>query len=829
MLNFQTAGSYHHRETLFVDVILPLAISKTYTYRVPQELMEQMGIGKRVVVQFGRAKLYAALVHRISNQAPKLYEAKYLLDVLDDTAIVTESQFDLWHWISNYYLCHLGEVMNAALPAALKLASETRITNQADEGFDRSQLNDKEFLVMDALDVAGELKVSDVIKLLGQKTVFPIIKHLLSLGAIRVSEELQQRYKPRTKTYLKLDPIYDEPENRRSLIEQLERAPKQQDALLAYIQLGRKGLPIAKSELLEASACGPSALRALLDKGVFTMDERIISRLKGVDATASIDFALSTAQQTALEQIGDRFKEKEVVLLHGVTSSGKTQLYIKLIQEQLSKGNTVLYLLPEIALTTQIVERLRRHFGQEVGVYHSRFNDGERAEVWQKVLKGEYKVILAARSGVFLPFYELGLVIVDEEHENSYKQFDPAPRYHARDTAIYLGLLHGAKVLLGSATPAIESFYNAKAGKYGLIELLERFGGALMPEVQVVSLGEESKRKLLQGYFTSVLLEEIKQALEKKEQVILFQNRRGYTPMLLCQTCGYTPKCTNCDVSLTYHKSTGKLHCHYCGFREEPIQACPACGSTHIENKGFGTERIEEELSMLLPEVRTARLDLDAARGKDSFERILTDFDEQRFQVLVGTQMVAKGLDFGKVSVIGIINADSLINYPDFRAFERSFSLLSQVSGRAGRRQTPGKVIVQAYAVHHRILEQVKAHDYASMFMTELAERKHYGYPPFCRLIQLVVKHKEQQHAFASAASLASQLRAEIGANRILGPESPLVGRIRNYYLNTILIKVERDGISMPKVKEVLRQRLIAFAKDKQNKGAFVQVDVDPY
>lgn len=829
MLDFQPAGIYHHRQTSFVEVILPLAISKTYTYRVPQDLEEQVERGKRVIVQFGRAKIYSAIIHRVTEQAPTLYEAKYLLDVLDETPIVNENQIALWQWIAEYYLCHLGDVMQAALPAALKLASETRIIATEREGFDRAVLHDKEFLVMEALEVAGELKISDVTKLLGQKTVFPLLKRLLSLGIIHVSEELQQRYKPRKKTFLRLNPLYDDLENRRLLFEQLDRAPKQLDALLAYTQLVRKGEEVGKKELLEASGCGSSALRSLMEKEIFLSEEKVVSRLGRKVAEEQMDFKLSPLQETALEQIRQSLLEREVALLHGVTASGKTQLYIRLIQEQLAQDKTVLYLLPEIALTAQIVERLRRHFGHEVGIYHSRFSDNERAEVWQKVLDGEYKVVLAARSGVFLPFRKLGLIIVDEEHESSYKQFDPAPRYHARDTAIYLGYLHGAKVLLGSATPSIESYYNARAGKYGLVSLHERFGKSIMPDIQVVSMGDESKRKLLQGYFTSVLLQEIGLALERKEQVILFQNRRGYTPMLLCQTCGYTPKCVNCDVSLTYHKSTGKLHCHYCGFREEPIQVCPACGSTHIENKGFGTERIEEELNMLMPEVRIARLDLDAARGKDSFERILTDFDEQRFQVLVGTQMVAKGLDFGKVSVIGIINADSLINYPDFRAFERSFSLLSQVSGRAGRRDLPGKVIIQAYAVQHRVLEQVKAHDYEGMFMTELAERKHYAYPPFYRLIQLAVKHKEQQQVFACAARLVALLRTAIGAQRILGPEVPLVGRIRNYYLNTIIIKIERDGISMSKVKEALKQCLLAFEQDKANKGGYVQVDVDPY
>ena len=484
--------------------------------------------------------------------------------------------------------------------------------------------------------------------------------------------------------------------------------------------------------------------------------------------------------------------------------------------------------MPEIALTTQIIERLKVHFGNTIGVYHSRMNDQERAEVWKKVLSGEIKLVLGARSSVFLPFQDLGLIIVDEEHEVSYKQFDPAPRYHARDTAIFMGWLHQAKVLLGSATPSVESFYNAKAGKYGLVTLTERFGAAQLPGIEIVSLQVARKKQKTNPLFTGELLALIAQAIEKKEQVILFQNRRGHSPFLLCRTCGYSPKCIHCDVSLTFHKSSGQLHCHYCGFKEEMLQVCPACGSTHIENKGFGTERIEEELSVLLPDARLGRLDLDSTRSKYSFEHILSDFEEQKFDILIGTQMVAKGLDFGKVSVIGVINADSLLNFPDFRAFERSFSMLSQVSGRAGRRGVVGKVIIQAYDTNHRVLEQVVAHDYLAMFMAEVTERKAYAYPPFYWLIQIDVKHKNQESSIACANRLAYSLREQFG-DRVLGPEQPLVGRIRNYYIQTILLKFERSSISISKAKEALRGIILQYNTEKFNKGSYLMVDVDPY
>ncbi len=815
------------RITLFVEVILPLSIPKTYTYRVPDALKPAVQVGCRVIVQFGKSRIYTAIVVEITRQAPERYEAKYLLDVLDDAPVVNERQLQLWRWIAGYYLCYEGEVMQAALPAALKLASETRIVAVQDEGLDRHTLNDQEFLILEALDVASELRISDVVKLLGQKTVFPIIKRLFDKGFIRVSEELTEKYKPRRRTFVRLNPLFATEEAKRLLFEELDRAPKQLDAVLAWMQLSRGGNRVSKAAVLESSGCGHSAFKALVDKEIFIAEEREVSRLDGEEVLLEASFELSRAQQEALAAIERGFAEKEVALLHGVTASGKTEVYIRLIERVLQEGRTVLYLLPEIGLTTQAIARLRLHFGQQAGVYHSRFNDNERAEVWYKVLKGEYKVVLGARSAVFLPFRELGLIIVDEEHEPSFKQFDPAPRYHARDTAIYLGKLHGAKVLLGSATPSVESYHHASVGKYALAELKERYGKARLPDISLVSLTEERRKNKNIAYFTPQLLEQIEQALVRKEQVILFQNRRGHTPVLLCRICGYAPKCISCDVSLTYHKSTGKLHCHYCGFREDVLQVCPACGSTQIESRGGGTERIEEELSLLMPDARIGRLDVDAVRGKHGFERILNDFDEGRLDILVGTQMVAKGLDFGNVSVIGIINADMLIHYPDFRAYERAFSLLSQVAGRAGRRDTPGVVIMQAYSTEHRVLKQVLANDYRGMFITERTEREQYGYPPFSRLIHIHVKHKVQEKAYESAIRLAAALREVLSA-RVLGPEIPLISRVRTYYIFTIMLKIERTGISISKVKEVVQGVVTACYADKANKGAIIQLDVDP-
>ena len=827
MLEFNDVNDFT-RKTLFIEVILPLAISKTYTYRVPFELNELVGVGKRVVVQFGKSRIYTAIIYQISEVAPTLYDAKYIIEILDEEPIVNESQLKLWNWISSYYLCHIGEVMQAALPAALKLASETIINLRADSDFDKTQLNDKEYLIVDALELQPDLKIGDITKLLGQKTVFPLLKSLFQKGIIHIHEEISEKYKARKKSFFMLNPIYDDSENRKSLFELLERAPKQLQLLLAYYKLQKNQKDISREELLELSGSGLSALKSLQDKEIFIREDKIVSRLNRGEEEILPDFELSEIQQQAFSDIKDQLEKKSVLLLHGITSSGKTQIYIRLIEQMLKEGRQTLYLLPEIALTTQIIERLRNYFGNEIGVYHSKFNDNERAEIWQKVVKGEYKILLGARSAVFLPFRDLGLIVIDEEHESSYKQYDPAPRYHARDTAIYLAHVHQAKVILGSATPSFESYYNAKIGKYGFVELTGRFGGVKLPKIEVVSISEETKRKTMQSHFTSVLLEEIKAALSRKEQIILFQNRRGYTPLLLCATCGYTPKCINCDVSLTYHKSSGKLHCHYCGFKQEVLNVCPACGSAKIEQKGYGTEKIEDELSIIFPEAKIARMDLDSTRTRNSFQILIDDFEEGRVDILVGTQMVAKGLDFGNVTTIGIVNADTLLNYPDFRAFERSFQMLSQVSGRAGRREKQGKVIIQAYDINHRIIKQVIENDYTDLFNTEIIERRNYNYPPLYRLIQLDVKHKDARTLAVISDRLAKLLRQLFG-KRVLGPEAPLISRVRNYYIQTILIKAEKEGTSILKIKEALHQALVKFESEPFNKGALIQIDVDPY
>lgn len=815
-------------KTLFIEVILPLGIEGAYTYRVPRYLSQQIEIGRRVIVQFGRNRIYSALIYKVTTVAPQRYEAKYIMDVLDEEPIVTASQFALWEWLAGYYLCSLGEVMQAALPAVLKLASETKITKGELAEMDRTELHDKEYLILEALDMVAELKVSDVVKLLGQKSVFPLLKRMFDKGLIWISEELAPKYKPRKQVYVRLAAEFEDAEAKRGLLDALNRAPKQQDTVIALMQLSKTADKVTRKQLMDAAGCSSTVINALVDKGVVVLREEVVSRLGGHDVEIASEFTLNAAQEVALQEIDAVLQEKDVALLHGVTSSGKTQLYIRLIESYLSAGRQVLYLLPEIALTTQITERLRLHFGKRLGVYHSRFNDQERAEIWNQVLRGEVDVIVGARSSVFLPFQSLGLVVVDEEHETSYKQFDPAPRYHARDTAIFLAHAHGAKVVLGSATPSLESFYNARSGKYGLVTLTQRFGETQLPTIEIVDVREAAHQENMFSYFSGTLLKAIEEAVAGGRQVILFQNRRGHTPLSQCKTCGHIAKCLHCDVSLTYHKSSGQLHCHYCGFTEAPLKICPACGSTHIESKGFGTERIEEELQLLLPSLRIGRLDLDTAKGKHGFERVLTAFDEHQFDVLIGTQMVAKGLDFGNVQVIGVINADALIHFPEFRAYERAFALLAQVAGRSGRRDEQGRVIIQTYSPQHRVLQQVVNHDYEAMFTTEIHERKNFSYPPFFRLIRIDLRHKEQAVVQSGANYLSQLLRQQL-AERVLGPEQPLIARIRNQYIETILLKIERTGISIQKVKELIRYHIQQFGTVKEFKGVRIQIDVDPY
>lgn len=836
------------RTTYFVDVILPLAVPNLYTYRVPFELNEQIAIGKRVVVQFGKGKLYTALVRVIHENPPRQYTAKYLDSVLDNHPIVNAFQFELWDWISNYYMCTIGEVMVAALPGALRLASETKVVANPSFEHNTVELTDKEFLIMEALEVRNVLSLSDVSEIIEQQTVYSIIKSLIEKGAILIQEELKEKFKPKIESFVRMTAFADDEENLKTIFSSLEKkAAKQLEVLIAYINLSKRYTKerqeVKKSSILQAVAGGEGAINAMVKKNIFEIYELEVGRFSKSFQANKIS-SLNELQQQVFHNIQQQFgweattdkgSEKDVVLLHGVTSSGKTEIYVKLIEQAISKGKQVLYLLPEIALTAQIINRLQKYFGDVVGVYHSKFNENERVEIWNTVLKNnqeassnraQFKLIIGARSALFLPFHNLGLVIVDEEHDTSYKQYDPAPRYNARDAAIYLAHIHKTKTLLGSATPSIESYYNAQEGKYGFVELQKRFGGVQMPEILIADVKEATQKKMMKSHFSPLLLDTISLALEKKEQVILFQNRRGFAPQLECNTCAWVPQCVNCDVSLTYHKASNQLRCHYCGYSVKPPSTCAACGDTDLKMKGFGTEKIEEELAIFYPKAKIMRMDLDTTRSKFAHQHIIQDFEERNIDILVGTQMVTKGLDFDNVSLVGILNADSMLNFPDFRSFERSFHLMAQVSGRAGRKEKRGKVIIQTHNPEHSIIQEVIANNYLAMYTSQLLDRRNFDYPPFYRLIELTVIHKDQNMVNAAAKDLAEALRKHFG-KRILGPEYPIVSRIRNLYHKNILIKLEREA-SVVTAKKIITDLLTQFKASSDYKSVRMQVDVDP-
>jgi len=830
------------RTTLFVDVILPVAVPRLYTYRVPYERNSFIKEGQRVVVQFGKNKLYTALVRHIHENPPDNYAAKYIEEIIDEQPIVNTMQFKLWEWIADYYMCTIGEVMNAALPSGLKLSSETKIVLSEKSEIKTQELSDKEYLIIEALEINHELRLDEIHEIIGQKTVQPIIKLLIEKGLIIIQEELKEKYKPKIASYVRLTDYANNEENLKTIFNELEKkSNKQLTLLLSYIKLSGRyehkqvtdnKAGIKKSELLKHDNGSDSVLKSLVKKNIFEIYDKEVDRLLKEDASSSLN-PLNEHQNLAFNQIKEEFISKDVVLLHGITSSGKTEIYIKLIEEILSQGKQVLYLLPEIALTTQIISRLKKKFGEHVGVYHSKYNDSERVEVWKNILADRKKtnksfsIVIGARSALFLPFSNLGLVIVDEEHDTSFKQYDPAPRYNARDAAIVLAQIHQSKTLLGSATPSIESFYNTQINKYGLVSLTQRHGGVEMPEILIADVKEETRKKLMKGHFSTLLIENIKSALDRKEQVILFQNRRGFAPMLECSVCAWTPMCKNCDVSLTYHKQFNQLRCHYCGYSSALFSACQACGSTDIKIKGFGTEKIEDDLSVLFPKARIARMDLDTTRSKYAHQTIIQKFEEHHVDVLVGTQMITKGLDFDNVGVVGILNADTMLHFPDFRSFERSFQLMTQVSGRAGRKSTRGKVIIQTHNKSHSIIQKVITNDYKGMYESQIEERKKFNYPPFFRLIKLTFKHKDYKILNNGADTIVNMLKNRMNNITILGPETPVISRIKNQFLKEALIKVDRNK-SLPEIKNAISETISKIKITENYKSIRVVVDVDP-
>ena len=816
----------------YVDVIVPLPIASQYTYSVPAELEESVQEGCRVVVSFGQKKFYTAIVTKVHYVAPENYETKDVEEVLDTSPVILPTQFRFWEWLSTYYLCTLGDVYKAAMPSGMKLESETLVAYN--EEFEATvPLPKNEQRILDLLNDDKEQCVTQLQKASGLKSILPIIKRLLEKQAIFVKEDLKRNYKPRTEARVRLTEAYSTEHALRELFDNLGRAKKQLSLLMKYIELsGWMGTAstlkeVSKKDLLDKTGASVSILNSLVEKGVLETYYYEIGRLdKSIKGTLSLN-PLNVAQGRAFTAIRNSFQEKSVCLLHGVTSSGKTEIYIHLIEEVLRKGQQVLYLLPEIALTTQITERLKRVFGHRLGVYHSKFPDAERVEIWKKQLTDEsYDIILGVRSSIFLPFKRLGLIIVDEEHENTYKQQEPAPRYHARSAAIMLASMYGAKVLLGTATPSVESYFNARKGKYSLVQLKERYKEIRLPHIELVDIKELTRQKRMKGPFSPVLVKEIRSALDRREQVILFQNRRGFAQMIECRTCGWIPKCKNCDVSLTFHKRLNQLTCHYCGYTQSVAASCPACGGVELLNRGIGTERIEEDIQLTFPDVRVARMDLDTTRSRTAYEKIIADFEQGKTDILIGTQMISKGLDFNHVNVVGILNADTMLNYPDFRSYERAFQLMAQVAGRAGRKDKQGLVILQTKSPELPVISQVLNNDYEQLYEDQLAERQVFRYPPFYRLIYVYLKHRKEDVLEQAAEMAATLLRTGLG-NRVLGPDKPPIARIQTLFIKKIMIKVELTA-SMTKVRDYLKGVQRTLSEDARFRSLIVYYDVDP-
>ena len=833
-VSFQKLRIFAPTMKKFVDVILPLPLHSCFTYSLPAEWADEVQIGCRVVVPFGRKKYYTAIVRNVHYSAPTEYEVKEVSALLDAAPILLPRQFKFWEWLADYYLCTQGDVYKAALPSGLKLESETMVEYNPDF-VSETRLPEREQQILNLLSADPEQCVTKLEKDSGIKNILAVIKSLLDREAIFVKEEMRRTYKPKTETRVRLTSAARNERRLHFFFDELQRrAPKQLDLLMKYIELSSclsatgTVKEVSKAELLKRAAATPGVFNGLVERGVFEVYQQEIGRLDAGLVRETVPLhPLNEHQQRAYHEIMEDFQTRNVCLLYGVTASGKTEVYIHLIEEILRQGKQVLYLLPEIALTTQITERLQRVFGSRLGIYHSKFPDAERVEIWQKQLsESGYDIILGVRSSVFLPFRNLGLVIVDEEHENTYKQQDPAPRYHARNAAIVLASMYGAKTLLGTATPSVESWHNATSGKYGLVELKERYKEIQMPEIIPVDIKELHRKKMMKGPFSPLLLQYVREALEQKEQVILFQNRRGFAPMIECNTCGWVPKCKNCDVSLTFHKGLNQLTCHYCGYTYQVPRVCPACEGTDLRHRGFGTEKIEDDIKALFPEARVARMDLDTTRTRSAYERIIAEFEQGRTDILIGTQMVSKGLDFDHVSIVGILNADTMLNYPDFRAYERAFQLMAQVAGRAGRKNKRGRVVLQTKSIDHPIIPQVIANDYEGMVAGQLAERQMFHYPPYYRLVYVYLKNRNETLLDLMAQTMGTKLRAVFG-NRVLGPDKPPVARVQTLFIRKIVLKIETNA-PMARARELLVQVQKEMLMEDRFKSLIVYYDVDP-
>ena len=814
----------------FVEVILPLSLAKTFTYSISEAEFNYINVGMRVAVPFGKSKIYTALVIEIHRNKPVLYDAKEIHQILDEKSIVTPIQIAHWQWIASYYMCAIGDVYRGAMPSALLLESETLISQKTNSFVDSSLLSDDEFLVYEALQQQNSLKIQDIIAILNKKNIFPVIQKLIDKNILVLQEEIQESYKPKLVRHVRLHPKYDSNQGLSELLEILKSANKQKEVVMRYFQLSAtEKKPITVKKLVEEANSSAAIVKALIEKEIFEDYHLQVDRVNFNGKINEKELQLSSDQNNAFVAIKDVFLQKEVCLLHGVTSSGKTEIYIKLIEEYLVTGKQILYLLPEIALTTQLVGRLRAYFGNKVAVFHSKYNNNERIEVWNQVLQNLEKaqVVIGARSALFLPFNNLGFIIVDEEHEQTFKQADPAPRYHARDAAIVLAHSHKAKVLLGSATPSIETYFNTQSAKFGLVEISKRYGNVMMPLIELVDLKDKYFRKKMTGHFSDVLIAEITNALSLGEQVILFQNRRGFSPIVECLTCGHVPQCQQCDVSLTYHKHKNQLRCHYCGYSMAKPTHCHECSSVELTTKGFGTEQIEQELLTIFPSSKIGRMDQDTTRGKFGFEKIIDSFKNREIDILVGTQMLAKGLDFDNVSLVGVMNADNMLYHPDFRAFERSFQMLTQVAGRAGRSEKQGKVIIQTYNPNHNTIQQVTTNDYLTMYKEQLYDRQIYKYPPYFRIIKVTLKQRDFDKLKTGSMWLYQVMSQNLNMP-VLGPEEPLISRIRNEYIRTIIIKIPQN-IHIGNTKNAIQKMLNSFEAVAQFRAIKVTINVDFY
>ena len=814
----------------FIDVILPIPLKQSFTYSVNRDEAHFLRPGMRVAVPFGKSKIYTGIVYQIHENDPPAYETKSIDQILDEVPIVTHTQLKHWKWIANYYMCTLGEVIRAALPSAFLLESETSIVLNKDAAIDEAVLSDEEFLVLEALQNQSSLHINDVRNILDRKQVVSITQKLFERGIITIQEEIYEQYTPKMKRFVKLAVPYTSEEKLRELLDGMNRAHKQKEVLMTLFMLAsQQRKPVDALQLQKRSNASAATLKSLIDKGILEEFYEQRDRVQYAGDHNETIKALSEAQEKAFSEIETSFREKDITLLHGVTSSGKTEIYVRLIANILESGRQVLYMLPEIALTTQLISRLQTYFGEKISVYHSKYTVNERVEVWNNVLNNKPKaqIIIGARSALFLPFQKLGLIIVDEAHEPSFKQYNPAPRYHGRDAAIVLAGLHSAKTLLGSATPSLESYFNACDDKFGLVTLKQRFGNVMMPEIELVDIKEEHRKKKMTGHFSKRLLLEITTALEEQEQVILFQNRRGFAPFVECTTCGTAPQCPNCDVSLTFHQYKNQLRCHYCGYHMQMMDACFACGSQTLDTKGFGTEQIETELKSLFPDATVARMDQDTTRGKHAYAKLIEKLENREIDILVGTQMVAKGLDFRNVTLVGVMNADSLLNFPDFRAHERSFQLLQQVSGRAGRTKKRGKVLIQTYNPLHQILQQVSINDFEAMYNEQLEDRYQFKYPPYYRLVKLTFKDRNFDKMQKASKWFAQALKLQLKEN-VLGPEPPPVGRVRNLFISNVLVKIPKQH-SLAKTKEVIYKVQRSFNAIKEFSSVRVIIDVDNY